>query len=448
MMDILIVDDEPKLRTLLSALLSAEGHQVDAAAHGEAALAQLEQRAYDVVLTDMKMHPGDGMAVLAGARRLYPNIDVILMTAFADAKDAVAAMKAGAYDYLIKPFETDELLQLLARIAEKRALLSENRRLRAAVAEHTEFSNIIGNGKGMAEALRLLSRVAPTDSSVLLLGESGTGKELFADALHFHSARKDGPLVKINCAAIPEGLLESELFGHEKGSFTGALKRKLGRFEQAHEGTLFLDEIGDLLPELQTKLLRFLEQGTITRVGGNEELRLDVRVVAATHRDLPAMMREGRFREDLYYRLSTFPIAIPPLRERREDLPSLVEHLLSQRKGPARQLSARAMERLCAYDWPGNVRELANVLERAGLLCEGGTIQPEDLPDPIRSLGQREYAYDAAFPLPEEGINMDELEKQVIKSALAKAGGNKTRAAELLGITRRRLYSRMESLGL
>ncbi|MBE7559205.1 sigma-54-dependent Fis family transcriptional regulator [bacterium] len=448
MMDILIVDDEPKMCDLLAALLSSEGHAVTTAPNGQAAVAQLESRPFDVVLTDMKMHPGDGMAVLSAAKRIHPDIDVILMTAFADARDAVAAIKAGAYDYLIKPFETDELLQHLARIAEKRALVSENRRLREAVRERTEFSNIIGRSKSMREALRLLSRVAPTDSTILLRGESGTGKELFADAAHFHSPRKNGPLVKINCAAIPEGLLESELFGHEKGAFTGAARRKLGRFELAHKGTLFLDEIGDLVPELQTKLLRFLEEGTITRVGGNEELRLDVRVIAATHRDLETMMRDGRFRQDLYYRLSIFPIAIPPLRERKEDLPELVRHLLARGKSPARQVSPRALELLSAYDWPGNVRELANVLERAGLLCEGSAIQPEDLPESIRALGAPRYPYDKQFPLPEEGINIDELEKQVIRTALAKAGGNKTRAAELLGITRRRLYSRMQSLGL
>ena len=447
-MKILVVDDEARMRELLAASLTDAGHEVVLAEHGAAAVARLDEQPFDVVLTDMKMHPGDGRQVLAAARRTQPEAAVIFMTAYADTRDAVEAMKAGAYEYLIKPFEFDELVAHLSHIAERAQLVSENSRLREAAGQRVQFENIIGRGKAMTEALRLLSRVAPTDATILLRGESGTGKELFADAAHAHSPRKDGPLVKINCAAIPESLLESELFGHERGAFTGAVRRKLGRLETAHKGTVFLDEIGDLQPELQVKILRFLQEGTITRVGGGQEIAVDVRVIAATHRDLEAMMKEGAFREDLYFRISAFPIYIPPLRERVDDLLPLVEHILAGRGGPARQLSATALRTLSCYGWPGNIRELQNVLERASLLCEGGTILPEDLPETVRGHALERHAYEEEFPLPAEGIQIDELERQVIRTALRRAGGNKTRAAELLGITRRRLYSRMESLGI
>jgi len=447
-MRILVVDDEARMRELLRASLTDAGHDVALAVHGDQAVERLDEQPFDVVLTDMKMHPGDGRHVLAAARRTQPEAAVILMTAYADTRDAVEAMKAGAYEYLIKPFEFDELLQQLAHLEEKTRLVDENRRLREAADERLRFDNIVGRSKAMTEALRLLARVAPTDATILLRGESGTGKELFADAAHAHSPRRDGPLVKLNCAAIPEALLESELFGHEKGAFTGAVRRKLGRLETAHRGTVFLDEIGDLAPELQVKLLRFLQEGTLMRIGGGEEIRVDVRVVTATHRDLEAMMRDGAFREDLYFRVSAFPIHIPPLREREGDLPLLVEHILASRGGPARQVSAAALRVLSGHAWPGNIRELQNVLERASLLCEGGTIQPVDLPEAIRGRVPERHVYEEEFPLPEEGIQIDELERQVIRTALRRAAGNKTRAAELLGITRRRLYSRMESLGI
>jgi two-component system, NtrC family, response regulator HydG len=446
-MRILIVDDEEKQRALLSAHLESVEHEITEAPNGAAAIALLENAGFDMVLTDMKMHPGTGLEVLAAVKRLWPETEVIVMTAYAEARDAVDAMRGGAYDYMIKPFETEELLHHVKHIAERRQLISENQRLREMVDDKTRFDNIIGSSKIMREALRLLARVAPSESSILLLGESGTGKELFADAAHFNSPRKDGPLVRINCAAIPHSLLESELFGHERGAFTGAQKRRIGRFETANKGTLFLDEIGDLLPELQTKLLRFLQEGTINRVGGSQEIRLNVRVIAATHRNLEEMMADGSFREDLYYRLSAFPIFIPPLRERGEDIGELAQHLLKKIGDGGKRLTASSLDILQSHHWPGNVRELENVLERASLLCESNVIEPTDLPETVRRAAPSpSLSPSGEFQLPEEGISIDELERSVITAALKKAEGNKTHAAKLLGITRRRLYSRMESL--
>jgi two-component system NtrC family response regulator len=447
MTDILIVDDELALARLLQATLREEGYSTEIAASGEEALGKLRSRRFDVVLTDLAMQPVDGLEVLRSTKEDWPDTEVIMMTAYASAETAVRAMKDGAYDYLIKPFDTDELLLRLRKITESRRLRDENVELRGIVERKVSFENIVGPGERMQEVFRLVEKVAPSKATVLLRGESGTGKELLAHAIHFRSPRKAGPLVKVNCAAIPENLLESELFGHEKGAFTGAHQQRKGRFELASNGTIFLDEIGDLTPALQVKLLRVLQEGEYERVGGTNTLRSNARVIAATHCDLEDAMQDGEFREDLYYRLNVFPISVPPLRERKDDIPFLVKHFVSKHGKPGDGIGSEALDSLARYHWPGNVRELENVIERSLIMKNGRNITLADLPGHVTRPANHGINLDSV-DIPDEGIQIDEMERAVILKALEKAEGNKTKAAKLLGITRRKLYSRMDILGI
>jgi two-component system NtrC family response regulator len=445
---IVVVDDEPAQRELIGGFLKKQGHQILLAASGPEALAQVKGRQVDLVLSDCRMPGMSGPELLFGIKAVNPEIPLILMTAYGTVETAVQAMKDGAADYLTKPLDLEELLVRVGRVAEQLRLRSEVRDLQARLVERHRLEGIIGESGQMQEVLALAKRVAPSDATVLVRGESGTGKELIARAIHFNSARANGPLVNLNCAALPEQLLESELFGHEKGAFTGAAGQRKGRFEQADGGSIFLDEIGDLSPALQVKLLRVLQERQFERVGANRTLTVDVRVLAATHRDLERAMREGTFREDLYYRLNVVMIQIPPLRDRREDIPHLLDHFLRKFAEKNRRdvtgLTAAARDALLKYDYPGNVRELENIVERAVLLCRGRVIDLEDLPATVRP-GQRS----AGAPLPKDlpGILAD-IEQQAIRSALEHSGGIQTQAAGALGISERVLRYKMKKYGL
>jgi two-component system NtrC family response regulator len=445
---IVVVDDEPAQRELIGGFLAKQGHEVFPAASGAEALAHVKDRQVDLVLSDCRMPGMSGPELLLGIKAVNPEVPLILMTAYGTVETAVQAMKDGAADYLTKPLDLEELLLRLARVAEQSRLRSEVRDLQARLVERHRLEGIIGESGRMQEVLALAKRVAPSNATVLIRGESGTGKELIARAIHFNSPRAGGPLVNLNCAALPEQLLESELFGHEKGAFTGAVAQRKGRFEQADGGSIFLDEIGDLSPTLQVKLLRVLQERQFERVGGNRTLTVDVRVLAATHRDLERAMREGTFRDDLYYRLNVVTIQIPPLRERREDISLLLDHFLRKFAAKNRRdvtgLTAAARDALLKYDYPGNVRELENIVERAILLCRGRVIDLEDLPATVRP-GQRS----ADEPLPKDlpGVLAD-IERQAIESALERSGGVQTQAAAALGISERVLRYKMKKYGL
>jgi two-component system NtrC family response regulator len=445
---IVVVDDEPAQRELIGGFLRKHGHEVFLAASGPEALAHVKDRQVDLVLSDCRMPGMSGPELLPGIKAVNPEIPLILMTAYGTVETAVEAMKDGAADYLAKPLDLEELLLRVARVVERARLKTEVRDLHARLVERHRLEGIIGESGRMQEVLALAKRVAPSDATVLIRGESGTGKELIARAIHFNSPRANGPLVNLNCAALPEQLLESELFGHEKGAFTGAIAQRKGRFEQADGGSIFLDEIGDLSPTLQVKLLRVLQERAFERVGGNKTINADVRVLAATHRDLERAMREGAFREDLYYRLNVVTIQVPPLRERREDIPPLLDHFLRKFAEKNRRdvsgLTAAARDALLKYEYPGNVRELENVVERAVLLCRGRVIDLEDLPATVRP-GQRS----GAAPLPKDlpGVLAD-IERQAIRSALERTGGIQTQAAEALGISERVLRYKMKKYGL
>jgi len=442
-MDILIVDDESKMRNLLSAILEEEGHRCRTCSGGGEAIDLLEESAPDVVVTDLKMEPVGGMEVLSAARGKNPPVEVVVMTAYASVETALEATHAGAYDFLCKPFKTPELIHILDRIAEKRRMRWEIEQLR----EDSTGDEILGESTAMRHVFRLVEQVAQRDATVLLRGESGTGKERIAQLIHRQSLRRDMPMISVHCGALTETLLESELFGHEKGAFTGAHQRKPGRFEMADGGTLFLDEIGDIASSVQVKLLRVLQERKFERVGGTDTLAVDVRIIAATHRNLEEMMKEGTFREDLFYRLSVFPIEIPPLRNRKEDIPVLAKSFLAHYGRGKVVLGKKAENALIRYQWPGNVRELENLMELATILCPKGEIGTEHLP-PGLAHGLSETVVNGEFQLPENGVVMDQLEKSLILQALDRSGGNKSGAAELLGLSRRQLYSRLEKYGL
>jgi two-component system, NtrC family, response regulator HydG len=439
---ILIVDDEPKLSKLLTQMLAGEGYAVERVGDGKQALERLEGERFDVVVTDLKMPEVDGLTVLRAARRNSPATEVVVMTAYASVETAVDAMREGAADYLNKPFSMDEFRIRVRRIVEKRQLVGKTRALEAKLAGGAHFEGIVGRSARMREVLEQVAQVASTDATVLLLGPSGSGKTLIARAIHYHSPRADGPLGEVHCAALPETLLESELFGHEKGAFTGAVDAKVGHVEAAAKGTLFLDEIGEIAPTVQVKLLRFLQDREFVRVGGTQRRKVDVRIIAATNRDLEAAVKEGTFREDFYYRLNVFPIRVPSLAERAEDIPELAAHAMRRRGDDPGRLTGEAIEVMTRYPWPGNIRELENVIERAAILARTGAIGVEQLP---RALIE---GAPTATPdtLLRPGFSLDQLERDVIQHALARAGGNKTEAAKLLGITRRRLYSRLKSM--
>jgi NtrC-family two-component system response regulator AlgB len=443
MAGILIVDDEKHIRTHLATYVRGLGHTVETAADAAAALGVLEGLEADVVLSDVRMAGMDGLALLREIRRRRPEAVVVLMTAFGTVSEAVEAMRAGAYDYLLKPFSLDQVGLLLERVLEVQALRRDNRRLRHAVAPPVLLESA---SPGMQRALATARQAAAADVTVLLTGESGTGKNVLAAAIHDWSPRRSGPFVTIACTTLAEHLLESELFGHVKGAFTGAWKDKPGRLEAANGGSVFLDEVGELPPELQAKLLRFLEEHGFERVGGGETVSIDARVVAATNRDLDAEVRAGRFRTDLFFRLNVVPIRVPALRERREDLPALTEHLLrslcARYKRSAVRLSPEAQETVSAYSWPGNVRELANALERAVVLSRGDTIRSEDLPDQLLAPAPRAIVATPAAPL-----SLEDVERRHIEQVLAEAATLEEAAARL-GINPTTLWRKRKRYGI
>jgi len=432
MSNILVIDDEERMALLVASTLEDAGYQVTTATDGEKAAEMIGRRGFDLVITDLKMEPLDGLQILEMVKSEQPDCGVILMTAYASAESAVTAMKQGAYDYIIKPFSLDELVMLVERFLKSRRTESLNEQLRSDY-ERVAFGEFVGRSEGVQKLFNLVDKVAKRESTVLLLGESGTGKELVANLIHKRSPRTGGPFIALNCAALTETLLESELFGHEKGAFTGAVKRKPGRFELAAGGTLFLDEIGEISSAMQAKLLRVLELGQFVRVGGTEQLHSDARIIAATNRDLKQAMEKGDFREDLYFRLSVFPIEVPPLRDRKEDIPPLTRYFLDRLGYAHGKLSAECERLLTAYPFPGNVRELKNLIERAFILADGEQISPD-------LLGIN--AEEETGPDPSAGLV--ENERRMIVDALNKSAGNKTRAADILKITRRKLYSRMK----
>jgi DNA-binding NtrC family response regulator len=446
MATILLVDDEPSARTIMALLLKKRGHRVSEAADVGAATKALADTAFEVVVTDLRMPDGDGLDVLRAAKAHCPDADVILLTAYAGWESAKEAIRLGAFDYFEKGREPDELLHRIERAVEDKALRRENENLRAQVRERFGLPGLIAGSAEMVQVLDLVERVAPTDATVLIRGESGTGKEIIAKALHHASNRARGRFVAINCGALPETLLESEIFGHVKGAFTGAGANKKGLFEEAHGGTLFLDEIGEMTPALQVKLLRALQSGEVRPVGSTQVITVDARVVAATNRDLEPMIRQGTFREDLFYRLNVIPIALPPLRERREDIPRLAEHFLArfaQRQGRVLRLSAGATERLLRYGWPGNVRELENAMERLAILARDETIEPGDLPPHVGA----GLALGPAPGLAAEQT-LAEAERAHIIQILERHGWNHSRAAEALGIGRTTLWRKLKDYGI
>jgi two-component system response regulator HydG len=441
---ILVADDEPSSRSGLSTLLRQEGFDVTVAEDGYKALARVEETAPDVLLTDLKMPGLDGIELLRKARALYPELIVILMTAFAGVETAVEAMREGAEDYLTKPLQIDELVIVVDRAVERRKLRSETVELRARLRDKLSFDNIIGTSPAMQAVFKTIEQVAPSKASVLITGESGTGKELVAEALHQHSPRASAPFVKLHCSALAESILESELFGHEKGAFTGSVARREGRFKQADGGTLFLDEIGEISPTLQVKLLRFLQERTFERVGGNETLKVDVRVIAATNRDLSVEVGSGRFREDLFYRLNVVNIEMPPLRARPSDLLPLATHFLqkfAKENGKAiADFDESAVERIAGYRWPGNVRELENVIERAVVLCDERTIGAKHLPQGV-GIVQR-----GTIRIP--GSTLEEIERHAILSTLEAVGGRTAQAAQMLDISVRKIQYKLNEYGI
>lgn len=445
---LLIVDDEVELMKALCDALGGVGFSVTGATRAAEALEELTRGEFDLLLTDLMMPDLDGIELLKKSLELDPALIGIIMTGQGSIQTAVDAMKAGAFDYILKPFRLQKVLPVLDRALGVRRLKVENMRLRRFVEQLTFESpryHIIGSGPAMKKVLQMIEKVAPTDATVLVRGESGTGKELVARAVHGNSTRRDKPLVTVNCAALQEHLLESELFGHEKGSFTGADRMKPGLFEIAEGGTLFIDEVAEMAPAMQAKLLRVLENGHYRRVGGTSDRNADVRVVAATNKPLEDEQKAGRFREDLFYRLNVVGIVLPPLRERREDLPLLIDHLLTTRQlGVKRfEVDAIASGVLANYNWPGNVRELANVLERAQILAEGDVITIDDLPDSLRKAPQTPSAITSISP-----DDLDALERKHVAEVLTKCHGNKVRAAKALGVSRRALYRLIERHGL
>ncbi|HZZ83351.1 MAG TPA: sigma-54 dependent transcriptional regulator [Anaeromyxobacteraceae bacterium] len=438
---ITVIDDDHSSRELLTRLLRTEGYQVTPLSDGREALDRLAaEGAPDLVVSDIRMGEVDGLQVTDAFRQKAPDTPVILVTAFGNIDGAVEAIRRGAFDYVSKPYDIDAIKVVVARAVKQRRLALENKALRRDLREKYRLENVVGRSEAMLQVYKTAARVAATDATVLIQGESGTGKELVARAIHAASPRSAGPFVAVDCGAIAEGVLESELFGHARGAFTGAQASRRGLFEEANQGTLFLDEIGDVGPNLQARLLRALQEGTIRRVGTNETVAVDVRVVAASNKDLAVEVKAGRFREDLYYRLNVVTIRIPPLRERREDIPLLAEHFAAKHgRAEGAAISAPARDLLVAYDWPGNVRELENVVARGLALNPSGVILTEDLPEAIRRAAP-EAAVAPESLAAGDRPTLAELEKRYALQVLRETGGNKTRAAEILGIDRKTLY--------
>jgi two-component system NtrC family response regulator len=447
---VLVVDDDSSLRRVMKMQLEEAGYQVALASDGEHAGAIIDEQRPKLVITDLLMPGMGGMELLKQIRDNQLETTVIMITAFGSVETAVEAMKSGAYDYVTKPIDYEGLVLAVHRAMERQALLEEVRSLRSALDERYGFENIVGRSKRLLHVLDLASRVAQHDSTVLLLGETGTGKELLARAIHQNGRRKNKPFVTINCGAIPKELIESELFGFTRGAFTGAHTAKAGKIEMADGGTLFLDEVGELPLDMQVKLLRLLQNGEIEKLGSTSQAVVDVRVIAATHRNLPAMIEDGVFREDLYYRLAVVPLALPPLRERKEDIPELVQHLfrkIKTRHGhPDLTIAPALISHLCNYRWPGNVRELENVLERMLVLSAADQIGLHDLPEEMRQTTPAQGSF--LFDLPENGISLEGVERELLLRAIEKFNGNQTQAARFLDISRRTLIYRMEKHGL
>ncbi len=447
---VLVVDDDESLRRVTQVQLQQGGYEVATAADGTQALAILEREPVEVIVTDLRMPGMSGLDLLRQVRAEFPDIVVIVMTAFGTIETAVEAMKAGAYDYVTKPVHGDELRLAVGRAVETLALRQEVTSLRASLDRKYGFENILGRAPALLSVLDLAARAAQTDSTVLIRGETGTGKELLAKGIHFNSPRRAAPFVVVNCGAIPRDLLESELFGHVRGAFTGAVAHRKGKAEIADGGTLFLDEIGELPIELQVKLLRLIQQGEVAKVGAPEPSTVDVRIIAATHRNLHAMIEDGGFREDLYYRLSVIPLDLPPLRERPEDVPELVQHFFARGKEKHNRadlvLPPALLPYFSGYRWPGNVRELENVIERLVVLSRGPEITLNDLPEPLRR--ERSPVEAIQLELPPEGISLEAVEKELILRALRKFKGNQTHAARYLDLSRKTLIYRMEKYGI
>src|SRR5690348_3306064 len=448
MANILIVEDEPRMRRLLEISLGEDGHSVQTAGDAESGLQYLRKEAADLVVTDLKLPGMNGLEFLQEGKRLNAALPFIVMTAYGSVETAVDAMKAGASDYVLKPFTMAEMKLVISKELDVQQVRDENRRLKEALGKRYHFHNIIARSAKMQEVLALVERVAPTNSTVLLGGESGVGKDLIARAIHQNSRRATGPFVKISSTAIPDTLFESELFGFEKGAFTGALAAKPGRFELADKGTMFLDEIGDVPAPIQVKLLRVLQESEFERLGGTKTLKVDIRMIAATNRDLRAALEEGTFREDLYYRLNVVAIDIPPLREHKDDIPALANFFLekfSRESGKTiNGITPAAMKILIDHYWPGNVRELQNVIERAVTLSAGTTLDAEDI---HLDKPRQRTATDGAATLP-EGSTLEQWEEEMIREALRKAGGNKSQAARALGLSRNALRYRLSKMGV
>jgi two-component system response regulator AtoC len=449
---ILIIDDEENLRHMLSVMLTRQGYRTDQAADGEEGLRSLNDNVYDYILCDIRMPEMDGKTFLLRALAQYVTAPVIMMSAYGTVETAISCMKLGAYDFISKPFKKDEIVMVLKKAEERERLKEENSHLREVAAGQFSYSGILSRNAGMQEIFDQIKKVADLKTSILILGESGTGKELVAHAVHHNGRRSQKPVVAVNCGAIPENLLESELFGHVRGAFTDASSDKAGLFEQADGGTLFLDEIGEMPLSLQVKLLRVLQEGEIRRVGGSSSKKVDVRVISATSRDLSADVAAGVFREDLYFRLNVFTLQLPPLRERVEDIPMLAEYFFRRYcggdDGQALRIEPDAMRSLMAYRWPGNVRELENAMERASILCEGGRISSGCLPAPVR-LPDEDNRGEA---IDDENLSIkkaeDAIERELIRKALAKTGGNRTQAAKILEISHRSLLYKLKEYGI
>jgi two-component system response regulator AtoC len=450
---ILVADDDASIRSLLKQLLADEGHAVVEAATGTEVVEQVKESGPDLVIMDIRMPELDGIEALQKVKIASPNTAVLIMTAFGTSNAAIKAMELGAFDYITKPFELEKISHTVKRAFEYQDLSQEVEVLRDEISTLVQTERIVGNSAAMQEVYKVVGKVAKADATVLITGESGTGKELVAEALHFNSSRRSGPLVKVSCAALPETLLEAELFGHEKGSFTGALATRKGRFELADKGTIFLDEIGEMSLATQTKLLRVLQERKIERVGSSLSIKVDIRVIVATNKDLQKQVEQQKFRDDLFYRLNVINIHMPPLRERKEDIPALVEHFLSKHRYSASAqpatISEEALKRLVEYDWPGNVRELENVVERAVVLSRGQVITSRELPfgdhgDERDEEGGEEIPVEKSF----FKRSVAQYEKDLIMKALRDSTGNRSKAAEMLGIYRRLLYAKIKEFGL
>jgi DNA-binding NtrC family response regulator len=452
---LLLVEDEASLRSAIAEHLADRGFQVEQADTGEAAITRLADFAFDIIVTDLRLPGIDGSAVVEAAVARYPDIIAIVVTGYGTVKDAVEAIKRGAWDFVSKPFQIDELLHVLDSALEQRRLKSENAYLRAQLEEKYRFEGLVGKSRAMTHLIQLLETVATTSSTILITGETGTGKEVAARAIHHNSPRRLHRFVALNCSAIPETLLEAELFGHIRGAFTGAVGNRQGRLEQAHKGTLFLDEVGTMTSALQMKLLRVLQERAFERIGDSHTTKVDVRVIAATNSDLGRMVADGLFREDLFYRLNVIPVQLPSLRERKEDIPLLVQHFLEKfaaQAGPARgpiTFSQEAMRRMMAYAWPGNVRQLENAVERACAFSAGRSqIELSDLPQEVQQA--QELALSSPVTLPEEGIDLERfvanLERELIERSLERTGGNKGQAARLLNLKRTTLVEKLKRI--